>query len=277
MRADLAVTLLPGAAKVGAVHRQAGPQPDNLCGPYWVAVLLRSFGRGSPKPEQAAQAAGTTLPAGGDPASWVPAGEPNRGGDSGAIRRTADPGASGTSVAGMLAAAEELSGGSFRFLPIRGHGGRPLDGPAITGLVELLEGRPRWEAAPVLNVRTGALWGTHLPTADAFAYLAGADVEAPDPEWDVGHFLNVAGLLRGPERTMVLVRDSYPSFGSRGEHLQPLEAVAAALRRDDGRDGGCLLFLPAEHVSEAELELKRLGFDIGTWDNGTPYGQGGET
>ena len=82
--------------------------------------------------------------------------------------------------------------------------------------------------------------------------------------------------IRGLERTMVLLRDSYPSFGSGGNHLQPLDAVEAAIRRDDGREGGCLLFISVEHVAEAELELKQLGFDIGTWDNGTPYEQGGE-
>ena len=273
---NLAVTLLPGAEKVGAVHRQAGAQPDNLCGPFWVAVLLRSAGEGSPTPEQAALAAGTLLPTSGDPASWVPAGEPNREGDTGTVRRIDDPDVSGTSAAGMLAAVEELSGGSCRFLPIRGRGGRPLDGHAVVRLVDLLEAHQRWEASPVLNVRSGALWGTRLSAADVLVHLASADVEAPDPEWDVGHFVNLAGLLRGPERTMVLLRDSYPSFGSGGNHLQPLDAVEAAIRRDDGREGGCLLFISVEHVAEAELELKQLGFDIGTWDNGTPYEQGGE-
>lgn len=33
------VVLLPGADVVGVTHRAAGAQPDNLCGPYWVATL----------------------------------------------------------------------------------------------------------------------------------------------------------------------------------------------------------------------------------------------
>lgn len=277
MRVDLDLTLLPGSEDVAAVHRSAGAQPDNLCGPYWVALLLRSAGVGSPTPEQAAVAARTLLPASGDPRSWVPPGEPNREGDTGVVGRTGDLDRSGTSIPGMLAAVVEISEGSHRLLPIRGHRGRPLDGPAIRTLVETLEANPGWGAAPVLNLRTGALWGTRLPLVEALAYLAGEEVARPEPEWDVGHFANLAGLLRGPSQTMVLLRDSYPSFGSGGNHLQPLDALAAAVRRDDGREGGCLLFLSARHAVEAELELKRNGFDVGAWDNGTPYEQGGET
>lgn len=276
MRSTLELTLLPGADRVAAVHRPAGAQPDNLCGAFWVSLLLRSAGSGSPTPERAAAAAGTVLPAGGDPRSWVPPGEPNRPGDTATLARSDDPDVSGTSVPGMLAAVDELSGGSYRLVPIRGHAGRALDGSAIATLVGILERHPRWEATPILNLRTGALWGTRLPLTGALTYLAGGDVNPPDPEWDVGHFVNIAGLVRGPERTMLLLRDSYPSFGSGGSHLQPLEAVGSAVRRDDGREGGCLLFLAARHLDGAERALKDEGYDIGTWDNGTPYGQGGE-
>lgn len=276
MRASLELTLLPGWERVGAVHRSAGAQPDNLCGPYWVALLLRAIGVSSPSAEEAAAAAGTVLPADGDPSSWVPSGEPSRGGETASLPRTDDQEASGTSVPGMVAAVEELSGGSFRLLPVRGRGGGPFDVAAIERLVETLEANAGWRATPIVNLRTGALWGTRLPLADALAHLTGAAVEPPVPEWDVGHFANLAGLVRGPVRSMGLLRDSYPSFGSGGSHLQPLEALAAALRRGDGREGGCLLLLTAEHAADAELELKRAGFDIGTWDNGTPYEQGGQ-
>ena len=276
MKASLALTLLPGAEAVGAVHRVTGPQPDNLCGPYWVAILLASAGQGSPSPERVAVAARTLLPASGDPSSWVPPGEPNREGATGSIGRVDDPGVSGTSIRGMVEAVEALSEGSFRLLPLRGRGGQPLDAPALEQLVETLEQKAGWRASPVLNLRTGALWGTRLPIADAFAYVVGEDVQPSEPEWDVGHFVNLAGILRGPERTMAVLRDSYPSFGSGGDHLQPLQVVAEALARGDGREGGCLLFLPAEHALAAEVELKQAGFDTGTWDNGTPYEQGGK-
>lgn len=123
--------------------------------------------------------------------------------------------------------------------------------------------------------RTGRLWGTHLPLPDAADHLAGRDMEPPPPEWDVGHFSSVAGVVRGPARSLLLFRDTYPSFGWGGHHLQPADVIGAALQRGDARERGCLLFLAAGDVPEAERELKEEGFDIGAWDNGTPYDKGG--
>lgn len=262
-------------------HREAGAQPDNLCGPYWVATLVRAASPdasavGAPTPEAAALEAGTLLPP-GDPDDAVPPGEPRRNRYAVRIPTAATPEASGTSVTGMVAATEALSGGSHRLVPVRGAAGRPPDGATLLSILDLLVERPAWSAVPILNVRTGQLWGSRLPPASALAHLAGAEIEPPGPDWDVGHFLTVAGVVRGTARSMVLVRDSYPSFGWDGYYLEPPEALAAAIARGDGREGGCLLFVRAADADDCERELKDRGFDLGVWDNGTPFEQGGRT
>jgi hypothetical protein len=270
---ELEVVLLPGAERVAPAHRAAGQQPDNLCGPFWLSTLLRAFGAADASVERAALAAGTTVPASGDPASWVPLGARPRAADG--IPTIDGPGASGTSIPGMLAAAEELSAGGRGFVPLRGFRGGPHTAEGLAALVDVLVGRPGWEAVPVANVRTGALWGTHPDPADVLAHVTGAWVEPPQAEWDVGHFCAIAGVVRGPSGALAIVRDSYPHLGWGGHHLQPLDALAAALRRDDGREGGVLLFVAAGDHDAVEREMKEIGFDIGVWDNGTPDSQGG--
>lgn len=264
------ISLLPGARRVSRVHRDAGAQLDNLCGAFCVWVALSAVGVGTTQ-EDVAVAAGSLLPRGADPAASVPPGEPNRDTYRREIRRTDDPAASGTSVPGLVAAAREVSGGSFVLVPIRGRAGRPLDARAIADVLDLLDASPSWEAVPILNLRTGRLWGASVSLEEAVAHVSGEAVTPPPPEWDVGHYVSVAGSLRGAAGTVLLVRDTYPSFGSRGVHLQPLGAVAAAVRRDDGRDGGCLLFVSGDDASSVERAAKDAGFDIDVWDNGTPY------
>lgn len=104
--------------------------------------------------------------------------------------------------------------------------------------------------------------------------MKGAEI-SPESEWDVGHFCAIAGVVRGPARQLAIVRDSYTDLGWGAHHLQPFEALAAALRGDDGCEGGVLLFVAAEDEVDVEGEMKEIGFGIGPWDNGTPGRQGG--
>lgn len=270
MTSPVEIALLPGAARVSRLYRGAGAQLDNLCGPFCVWVALSAFGVRTTQ-EDVAVAAGSVLPRGGDPVASVPPGEPNRDAYAREIRRTDDPGVSGTSVPGLVAATRDVSSGLFVLVPIRGRSGRPLDATALGDVIELLEANPSWEAVPILNLRTGKLWGTTLALEDAVASVSGELIDPPPPEWDVGHFVSVVGSVRGPAGTSLLVRDTYPSFGSRGVHVQPIDAVAAAVRRDDGREGGCLLFVSADDAASVERAAKDAGFDIDVWDNGTPY------
>lgn len=272
MRAKLEITLLPGSRAVGAAHREAGAQRDHLCGPYWVSTLLRAAGFAVGQ-EEAAVAAGTRVPASPDPDA-VPPGEPARPASDARIASVDDAASAGTSATGMIDAVRTLSGGACALVPVRGRRGEPLGAEALERLLETVADHPSWDGSVLANLRTGHLWGTGLSPVDAIAYLDGAEVGPPPPEWDVGHFVEVAALVRGDARTMVLLRDSYPSFGWAGHHLQPLEVVASGIARGDGHEGGCLVFVRSAGAGEAERELRHAGFEVGIWDNGTPY-QGG--
>jgi hypothetical protein len=94
---------------------------------------------------------------------------------------------------------------------------------------------------------------------------------APDvaPDWDVGHFVELRSLVRGPGGALVVVRDNYPTLGVCGYHLQPPAALAAALRRDDGRQGGVLAVAAPEKAAAVAELAERLGLENGMWDNGT--------
>ena len=66
---------------------------------------------------------------------------------------------------------------------------------------------------------------------------------------------------------LVLVQDSYPSLGWAGMHLQPPAAVAAALSRDDGRQGGVLAVGSAQDGSAVAALGSQLGLESRIWDN----------
>ncbi|MFL5824963.1 MAG: DUF6885 family protein, partial [Thermoleophilaceae bacterium] len=121
----------------------------------------------------------------------------------------------------------------------------------------------------IANVRTGHFWGTRPPLETVLAYLAGGQLDPPSAEWDVGHFVELVSLVRGAEASLVVVCDSYPNFGWRAHHLQPPAAVAAALLRGDGREGGVLAVAPVPEAAQIEGLAGELGLEVETWDNGT--------
>lgn len=70
-----------------------------------------------------------------------------------------------------------------------------------------------------------------------------------------------------------MLRDTYPEIGWRGYHLQPAEAVAFALKRHDGKEGGVLCVCGED--KNAQLKRRLLegvldpGYEIRHWDNGS--------
>lgn len=146
----------------------------------------------------------------------------------------------------------------------------------VLTVLDLCRSHPAWQVVPLANVRTGAFWGASLAFVDAASWLDGGDVVPPEPDWDVGHFVAIAGTLEGSARTMLVVRDSYPGLGWDAHHLQPPEAMARALVRGDGRQGGIALYAAAHDRADVERAAKDAGFEIGTWDNGTPWPPRGE-
>lgn len=221
-------------------------QKDNLCGPFWAARVLRELGIDADEDELAARA-GSILP---DPDDGsVPPGAESKT-DYTVELPTGPPEESGTSAQGLLEAIE-AAGASC--IPIRG----PWTAERVVGLFEASP--PAWLLA---NVRTGAFWSSKAPVEAVIAELAGEEADGGPHEWDVGHFVHLERLIEG---RLVLVHDSYPTFGWNGRHLQPTRVIAAALERGDGREGGVLAVVLPEHADA----VRRVAGEVGTWDNGT--------
>jgi hypothetical protein len=170
---------------------------------------------------------------------------------------TDDDASSGTSAHGVARAIAELSEGRLAALP--------LQGPDARGVRALLRAAAEGTTPVVLiaNVQTGAFWGSHPSAAQIAGYLERGDLASgPPADWSVGHFVGLVGISEGRAGALVTVADTYPVLGLGGVHLQPVEAVAAAL---DGR-GVLVVAEPgvAQRVADAAGGAGEL------WDNGSP-------
>lgn len=260
---SLPIQLLPGIPQVMPEHNQAGQQPDNLCGPFWVAILLRSQGIIT-TPEQIAQLAGSVLPI-GNPGTWLPQGAISRQDYCLSLPTTPSLEDAGTSVQGLIRAVAEISQGTYTLLPLQ----TQWTADRLFRLIQLCQQHPDWSAVPLCNLRTGHLWGSHLATDQAMAYLEGQPIQPPAPDWNVGHFLTLAGIAAGQANTLLWVGDTYPIFGWQGYHLQPADRVAQALNRGDGYQGGILLFVATPHRDTVAQIATAEEWQVGDWDNGS--------
>jgi hypothetical protein len=256
-----AVTVGPVA--LAALHADALPQKDNLCGCFWGSLALRAAGVEADQDEVAVQS-GTVLPK-GDPATFVPPGEESRRDYRLELPIASDPAHGGTAAPSLAAAVESLSAGRLSVVPVAG----PWSAESVVRLAREVAAASR-DTLLIANVGTGLFWGTRSDPGALLGYLAGGEFEGSEPEWDVGHFVNAAAVVTAGERALVLVRDSYRGLGWAGHHLQPAEAFAAALRRDDGREGGVLCVAPASEAGALAERLAADGFELRHWDNGTP-------
>ena len=233
------------------VASAAAQQKDNLCGPFCASRIV------GVDQDLVALRAGTRLPAATDEPS-VPAGAESRT-DYTYDLPTTSAAESGTSVAGLMRAIEELSEGTLQCTPVRG---------AWTAerVERLVEGAG---ARLIANIRTGRLWGSRPSAEQILAELHGRPVEGPPAEWDVGHFVELKAIVRVMGGALVLVHDTYPSLGLDGFHLQPPRAVAAALLRGDGRQGGIIAVAPPEQSQGIEALARDIGLEVAAWDNGS--------
>lgn len=260
--------VIPGPRDFALLHGRSMPQKDQLCGAFWGALTLSAFGYGA-REEDVALRAGTTL-AEGDPAGWLPPGASPRADYSVDIPVAGEATSAGTSATGVARGIEELSGGSLSVVPVAG----PWTAEKVVSLVEVAAAEAP-ESVLIANLRTGLLWASHPPARLLLDYLLGRPVEVPPPDWDCGHFLNVAGVVRGPGGALVVLRDTYPLLGPDGHHLQPAEVVAAALGRGDGLEGGVLCACEASVAQTLTARLGETGFELRHWDNGSPDNGGG--
>jgi hypothetical protein len=248
-------------------------QRDNLCGPFQVARVLLDAGvtqwDGTPLDQDlVALHAGTTLPA--EPRGpQTPAGATSLLDYRYELRRV-DSEASGTTPRGLAAAIALLSGGRLETVPLRGRWSEAKVERLLESAPSLGDSTPPFGARLIANLRTGPLWGSRPPVGALLAQLAGHRPAAvPHSEWDVGHFVELVSFVRGSGGALVVVRDSYPSLGWNAHHLQPPQALVAALARGDGHQGGVLTVVGAGQADGARTLAVRLSLETEFWDNGT--------
>ncbi|MGH7762484.1 MAG: DUF6885 family protein [Candidatus Dormibacteraceae bacterium] len=247
------------------VEMASAQQKDNLCGPFWAARILNESGFKTWDDEAitedlVALRAGTLLPEAHD-GSDVPPGAVSHVSYRYRLP-TAPVEGSGTAAGALAEAIEAASGGRLRCVPLSGE----WNAHRVERLVD--------EAAALgsrllANVRTGRMWASRPPVEILLAELEGRTVVEPEADWDVGHFIELEMLIRGRRGSLVVVHDSYPSLGWQGRHLQPPHAMAAALERGDGREGGVLVIVPQIGLEAATALAAEIGLEVRFWNNGT--------
>jgi hypothetical protein len=253
------------AQLTAAFETASAQQKDNLCGPFWAARILNEAGfktwNGEAITEDlVAFRAGTVLPEAHDGLDVPPGASPRASYRYQLV--TAPLEQSGTAAGALAEAIEAASGGRLRCVPVCG----AWDATRVDRLVEAAADLG---SRLLANVRTGRMWASRPPIEVLLAELDGRPVVEPEADWDVGHFVELEMLIRGPKGSLVVVHDSYPSLGWQGRHLQPPRVLAAALARGDGREGGVLVIVPEAGVEAASALAAEIGLDVRVWNNGT--------
>lgn len=264
--------ILPEIEGLTALYAAELPQKDELCGAFWAALALREAGvhdcvGDSIDQDAVALAAGTSLS--NEQGASLPPGETGRRDYRLRIPTIADPVRSGTSAAGLVRAVRELSQRRLAAVPIAG----PWTESTVLSLFGVAAAAPR--ARLIANVATRHLWGARPGPAAVLGHLMRGTLEGPPPDWDVGHFVLLAGAVRGEAGGLVVVADTYRSLGIEGIHLQPAACVAAALERPDvPTSGGVLIVVDARDVDAVVAAAREVGLENHLWDNGTPDREG---
>jgi hypothetical protein len=273
----LRVELIGDPALLEPWYDAAGSQKDNLCGVYWADVAVQAFtDHRFIDEEDAALVAGTVVPEGRtDPTVSFPwHGE----GPRGIIEPTwpyrldlptsTDDDSLGTSAHGVVRAINELAQGELEVMPLRSNEWTSNLVNDLIGCLAVLD-EPRLLA--IANVGTVGFETSLHSLSDLLAVvMSGAELPERAGDWDVGHFVSLAGLIHGPSGHLVIVRDTYRLLGGRGYHLQPLVNVAAALHRGGTAAGGVLVVGPLRAVAAARAAVEELGLIEELWDNGSP-------
>jgi hypothetical protein len=264
----LELMLLSGAQALLEAHARELPQRDDLCGAFCGSLALNAAGfaqrAGEPVDQDAvAQIAGSLVSHEPD-VEALPEGEAGRRDYRIQPPMIDDASVAGTNCAGVLAAIEQLSGGALAALPYSG----PWTGPALSAVFEATASLQR-SASLVANVATRHLWGASPSPAQLLALLLDGTDEGPPPDWDVGHFVCVAGRLRGPGGELYGVADTYPALGMGGVHVQPRDRLAQALARPGMAPGGLIAVVAREDAGTVREAAAACGLVEGAWDNGT--------
>src|SRR5579864_920865 len=233
-------------------------QKDFLCGSFCTARVLNELGfdawEGEPLDEDLVAArAGATVP-NPDLPPVLPLGASSRRAYRHALP-VAPLDEAGTSAAGLIGVIESATAKGLRAVPVRGNW--PAD-----RVGRLVDRATSMGARLIANVDTGQFWGSHPSSDQLIAELRGDEVAGPPPDWETGHFVELTMLVRGPMGALVAVRDTYPELGLDGYHLQPPRAMAAAMLRGDGREGGVLAVVRPANAAAVEALASELGLEV---------------
>jgi hypothetical protein len=266
--AALELSLLPGARELLAVHAAELPQRDDLCGAFCGALSLRAAGISQHAGEildqdAVAVAAGSVIAAARAP-GVLPHGESGRRDYRLTIPTIEDEDLSGTTVAGLLGALEQLGAGAIGVLPYSGPWTDATLGVLFDAATAL-----KGPVTLIANLATHHLWGSHPSAAQLLDELLAGSAEGPAPDWRVGHFACVVGRVSGPRGCLYVLADTYRSLGWGGVHVQPSERLCAALERSDMPAGGMLVVAGASEVQQLRAAARAAGLAEGVWDNGT--------
>ena len=255
----------------------AGSQKDNLCGVYWADIAVQAFTEHRfVDEEDAALVAGTVVPEGPtDPTVSFPwHGDGPRGPVAPSwpyrldLPSSTDDDALGTSAHGVARAINELAQGELAVMPLRS---KKWTSNLVNDLIGCLSALDEPRLLAIANVGTAGFETSLHSLSDLLAVvMSGAALPERAGDWDVGHFVSLAGLIHGPAGDLAIVRDTYRLLGGRGYHLQPLANVAAALHRGGTGAGGVLVIGPSTVVAAARAAVARLGLIEELWDNGSP-------
>ncbi|HYM54706.1 MAG TPA: hypothetical protein VES97_05045 [Solirubrobacteraceae bacterium] len=266
--APLAMTLLPGARELLAVHADELPQRDDLCGAFCGALALRAAGiderDGEPVDQDTVALAAGSVVCRHTHAGILPYGERGRRDYRVSLPIVEDASVSGTTAAGVVDAVETVSAGRLAAIPYSG----PWTGERLGGLFDLALALEH-PVTLIANLATRHLWGSRASVNQLLDHLFDGTPQGPPPDWDVGHFSCVVGRASGPGGDLYGVVDTYPSLGSGGLHMQPRERLAAALERRDMPAGGMIVVTLAEEAATVRSGAGALGLVEGIWDNGT--------
>jgi hypothetical protein len=252
------VRWFPGARELVAEARAEMPQKNDLCGAFVTVVSLRANRIPVLDQDEAAVAAGVRLSPDRTP-TWPP-GEYGRDDYRIALPRADNSDNAGASATGVAQAIETLSKGRLRAVPASGDWGVAALGVLLAGLHGLT-----W-VAPVANVDTAEFGAHDTPEQVLLDYLDGGLPPFRTSRWRVAHFVLLGGTVTGPGGTLVSIVDSYRSLGDEGVHLQLLDRLALALRRDRiASPGGLLLVVRTEEADAATELVTNAGLNASLW------------
>ena len=273
MTIDLsAAELLPGAARLAELHAAELPQKDELCGSFCTLLALRAAGLEIADQDTVALAAGAVLPpAGYDHLAALPEGEQGRSDYRIELpvidgRRPGGHLGAGPGAGGERAQRRRPDGASRRRAVAAGHGCRNAADRRRRGTGER---RPEPGHRRPLGLATAALGtaGTTWPRATIRWARRRTGRSGTSPAaWDA---------IRGAAGTLVVIADTYASLGWNGIHLQPIERVAASLRRDMlPSSGGALLIVPSARAGAVGAALGSAGLTVASLGQRQPGRRG---